>query len=122
MTHVIKGLKAPKNITKRCLLFGLCNVFHQFVLSFAHIGAPQSQNLKKDQPTHFGALTADELNAIRELQNKLVSPLILELPYSGGSYTLDTDACNAQLGCVLIQEQQQQQVEKAWRAHRDHVS
>lgn len=38
-------------------------------------------------------------------QETVISPPILALPYTGGHYMLDTDACSAQVGCVLIQEQ-----------------
>lgn len=42
------------------------------------------------------------------LQDKVMSPSVLALPYGGGQFTLDTDACNVQIGCVLLQDQPDQ--------------
>lgn len=39
------------------------------------------------------------------LHEKLISTPVLALPYTGGHNTLDTDACNVQVGCVQLQEQ-----------------
>lgn len=38
-------------------------------------------------------------------QGKLISPPILALHYTGGHYSLDTDACEVQVGCILLQGQ-----------------
>lgn len=65
---------------------------------------PFNQKSKKDQPTHFGTLSVDEQNAMHELQNKLVSPPLLALPYAGARYILYTDVCNVQAICLLLQE------------------
>lgn len=66
------------------------------MLRFARILAPQSQKLTKTQPTHFDALSADELKAIHRLQAKLASSLINALPYAESRYTLEIDACHVQ--------------------------
>lgn len=38
-------------------------------------------------------------------QENLISPPILVLSYAEGNFTLDTDACNVQVGWVLLQYQ-----------------
>lgn len=42
---------------------------------------------------------------MHERQEKLVSLPILELPNARKEYMLDTDACNVQEKCVVLQEQ-----------------
>lgn len=72
---------------------------------FARMVAPHNRKMKKDEPTLFGALSADKIKVMHELRNKLVSPPIVLLPDAGGCYSLETDACNVQVKCELLQEQ-----------------
>lgn len=59
----------------------------------AQIGAPLSSKLKKDDSNHFEALATKMLKA--------GSAPIFALPGARGSYTLDTDVCNAKNGCLF---------------------
>lgn len=45
-----------------------------------------------------------KLDAIEVLKVALMTLSVLALPYSSGHLTLDTDACNVQVGCVLQQK------------------
>lgn len=45
------------------------------------------------------------MTAIQELQDKLVSPNILVLPYAKDHHALDTDVCSVQVECALLQKQ-----------------
>ena len=85
---------------------GLCNIFRRFVPNFARIATPLNQKLEKDQPTKFGHLTDEEREAFEELKRRLTSPPILALPKQKGYYKLDTDACDHQVGCTLLQDQE----------------
>lgn len=42
---------------------------------------------------------------MKNLKLALTAPPVLALPYSGGHLTLNTDAYNAQIGCVFLQKQ-----------------
>lgn len=44
--------------------------------------------------------------AVGVLKDKLVAPPVLALPQLAGQYTIDTDACDTQIGCVILQEQE----------------
>lgn len=55
-------------------------------------------------------LDEEERNAVNELKSKLTSPPVLGLPRSIGKFTLDLDASDSQLGCVLPQEQDDMQL------------
>lgn len=84
------------------MFLGVCNVFRRFVPNIARKAAPLNNKLNKDQLNHFGDHTAVEWRALHEFHKKLVSAPIIAPPNAGGKYMLDTDACNAQVGCVLL--------------------
>ena len=109
-TEAIKNLKPPKNVTELRSFLGLCNVFRRFVPNFSRIAAPLNKKLKKGEPQHFDHLTDEELSAMKDLQDKLITPPVLALPRPNGRITIDTDACAYQVGCVLLQEQEDQTV------------
>lgn len=88
----MKGSKPTIKIIEICALLGLCDVFRCFVLCFARLAAPLKLKMENDHPTQFGALSADAPEAMHELQDILVSPPILALPYAGGRYIFNTDA------------------------------
>lgn len=69
---------------------------------FARIAALLSNTLKKDQPKHFGVLTAEELHVMHKLQENLVSSPVLALPNARGKNTIDTDACNVHVWSVFL--------------------
>lgn len=63
------------------------------------------RKLQEDQPNVLGPLTAEETAATEELQDRLISPLVLALPYTNEHFLLDTDACSGPVGFVLLQKQ-----------------
>ena len=85
---------------------GLCNVFRRFMPNFARMSAPLNKKLEKGQPAKFDELNAEETKAFEDLKGLLIAPPVLALPKAEGKYTVDTDACDLQVGCVLLQEQE----------------
>lgn len=83
----------------------LCSIFQQFVLKFARISAPLVQRLKKDQSATFLLLSGKDLKVMKKLEAALMTFPTLALPYSADYLTLNTDAYNVQVGCILLQEQ-----------------
>lgn len=59
----------------------------------------------KGEPVHFRQLSNEERDAMKQLQIKLISPPVLALPKLTRKYTVDTDACDRQVGYVMLQEQ-----------------
>lgn len=91
VTHkmeAIKRLKPSTNIIKLCKFLRPRNVSHHFLSIFEGIAASLNRKLRKDQQTQFDALSADELNMIYELQNKLLSLPILALQSAENRYIL----------------------------------
>lgn len=73
--------------------------------NYARIAAPLNVKQEKTQPFAFGTLTDKEYDAIANLKVLLTRPSIVVLPKYGIQYTLETDACDHQVGCALLQEQ-----------------
>ena len=95
----------PRDISELRSFLGLCNVYRRFVPNFSRVATPLNKKMKKDMPTKWGDLTDDETKAFNELKTKLTSPPVLALPRLGHQYTVETDACATQVGCVLLQDQ-----------------
>lgn len=62
-------------------------------------------NFWKGEPASFHNLNETERKAFEELNNQLISPPVMALPKPKGKYTIDTDACDEQVGYVLLQTQ-----------------
>lgn len=84
---------------------GLCNVFRRFVPNFSRIAAPLNKNVAKGQPATFDGLDETEQAAYETLKKALIRPPVLALPQLDGHYIIYTDACDEQVGCVLLQVQ-----------------
>ena len=74
--------------------------------NFSRISKPLNVKLMKDKPQQWGDLNEEETKAFETLKERLIEPPVLALPKLQGRYTIDTDACNTQVGCVLLQEQE----------------
>lgn len=70
-TDVIKGLKPPTNIIELCSHFWMCDYFFWIMQNFARTAASLSQKLVMDKPTHFAALSVNELEVRHKQQDKL---------------------------------------------------
>lgn len=82
-----------------------CNLFRQFVPGFAQIAALLIQRMKKHQSGTALLLNSDVLDSLKAFKAVVMKPLALALPYANGHLTVVTNACNAQFGSVLPQNQ-----------------
>ena len=101
----IKQAKGPANQTELRSLLGMCNVHLRLVPNFACAAAPLNRKLTKGEPYASETLTDKEYEALQNLKDKIVRPPILALPRHGYPYALDTDGCEYQVGCTLLQQQ-----------------
>lgn len=104
-THTIFRLHSPTNFMSLRSFLALWNIFRRFVFSFVQVVAPLDKSPKKDQPAWITLNNSNQLYVIETLKNALIFPSILALLYFGGHMMLDKDACNIQIGCVLLQKQ-----------------
>jgi hypothetical protein len=80
---------------------GLAGYYHKFVKHFSIISQPLTKLLKKN--TLF-IWTADQESAFVALKQALVSALVLALPNFNKLFVLETDASEARVGAVLMQD------------------
>lgn len=98
-----RKLQGPITVTDLKLFLGRCSVFRRFVLNFLRITSPLLKRLCGIQAKNLGPLTKEELEVLEPLQGKLIAPPVLTFLKSNGQYTLGTDSCDGQIGCVLLQ-------------------
>ena len=96
-------LKFPRTPTKLRSFLGACNVYRRFLKDLAKIGRPMSSMLYKDAEPDFGNPTEAQLTSFETLKEELVTPPILALPKLGKPYRLETEASAYQVGCSLLQ-------------------
>lgn len=99
----MKTLRSPKDVSQMRSFLGLGNVYRRFLSVFPKIAAPSKKKLKKGEPNKF-VLEKQVQQAMAEVKNQLMIPLVLALRQLKGQYTVDTDASDTQVGCVLLQE------------------
>ena len=100
-----RSFEYPKNITQLRSFLGACNVYRRFIKDFAKIARPLTFLTRKDATPDFDNPTTEQLEAFETLKTKMTEPPVLALPRTNQPYTLDTDASAYQLGCALLQEQ-----------------
>lgn len=50
-------------------------------------------------------MTQENTTAMKAVKDKIILPMVLALPKYDGTYTPDTNDCNVQVCCVILQEQ-----------------
>ena len=107
-TEAIRQATFPQNPTQMRSFLGSCNVFRRFVKDYAETSRPLNEMLQKDRMSSFGKEppTERQMESFEILKAAFLEPPVLALPKLGKPYMLDTDASAYQLGCVLLQEQE----------------
>ena len=101
----IRDAVFPRTLTQVRSFLGACNVYRRFVKGFARIAKPLNDMLRKDATNDFDNPTEEQLEAFETLKKALVTPPILALPKVDRPYVIETDASEYQIGCTLLQEQ-----------------
>lgn len=75
-------------------------VYWRFMASFAPLRAPLNKKLNKGERFcfHLNTVKREVVDSLTEIQ---VTKLVLALQRLAGPYTVDTNECNTQIGCVL---------------------
>lgn len=106
-TTAIEGFKEPMTQTPMCSFIGWCNIYRRFVPNFARVAAPLNKMLQNSYDFQLPAFNDDEPQAFITLKAALAHPPILQLPCMGAKLSVDTDACDYQVGCALMQEDEE---------------
>jgi hypothetical protein len=99
----LKDAKPPMTQSELRSFLGLFNVYRRFVAGFAKIAAPLNAFLRKGEIPTLRQLTPEQMDAFNTLRERLLRPPVLALPRAEGTFTLDTDALQDQIGCCLLQ-------------------
>lgn len=95
----------PTNVSELRSYRGACNVFRSLVPNFARTSAPLNEKLEKGASTVLRERAVEEKEAVPTLKEKLIASSIMALSRGHGDLIFEIDACDEQLGEVLIQEQ-----------------
>ena len=102
-----KTFTFPSTLTQVRSFLGACNGYHRFVKGFPKIARPLTDMTRKDSDPDFYNPTEAQLQAFEHLKKCMIALPILALPPHGKPYMIDTDASAYQLGCTLLQEQEE---------------
>lgn len=102
-TDAIKGFQEPRTQTQLRSFLGLCNVYRRFVPNFARVAAPLNRLLQKGEDFDLPPFNQAQTDAFELLKSALIQPPVLRLPRKDLPYSVDTDACDDQVGCALLQ-------------------
>lgn len=102
-TSFIKELKTPPTASKTTSLLGLCNRFWRFRRGFPEFFFSE-RGTTKERFFSF-LLQKRKLEAIDSLRKNLISSLPVECRDDYRRMTLDTDACDVEVGFVLLLDQ-----------------
>lgn len=100
----IKRQKFIAQTTKCCESFELQIRFRCDEPNFAPLQVLLNEMLIKNELTHFGDFTAEELNLVHKPQSRLHAPPIRASIPTKRKDTLHTGTRNMQCGCVLLQK------------------
>lgn len=110
-TEALKRATFPKTKTHMKSFLGACNVYRRFVKDFAKRARPLTELTKNDVGPDLPEPTAEQLAAFEDLKQALVTPPVLTIPHPTRRFVVDVDACADQLGCALLQEQEDGQLQ-----------
>lgn len=100
--HAVQEMKLPTKGTQLHSFWGICNVFRRFFSNFAPIAAPLTNKRSGDNRQTFPDMPEDGMTSFRRLKDALIKPPVPALPRSDLNYVRNTDACEKQLGTVLM--------------------
>jgi len=83
-----------------------CNVYGRFVANYACIVASLNHSTSRAYRYFLPSFTAIQSAALGQLPDELLHRPVLAPPRRGPPFATHVDACGTQLGCALIQEQQ----------------
>lgn len=101
----VRDWPEPRTAKELSSFLGLCTYFKKYVKDFAKIASPLFHLTNRDVRFEWTGVHAA---AFEQMKAALTTAPIMALPRFGpdaGLFTLDCDASNESIGCVLLQEQ-----------------
>lgn len=101
--EAVLGLQHPKNLMELRPFLAICNMFRRLLRSFARVATPLNKKLREGKLPTFDGLSSEEIAALEMQKLKLLEPTVLALLRLQGHYTVETDACQKRVSCILLQ-------------------
>lgn len=99
--EVIQQWPTPANTKELRSFLGLAGFYRKFVQHYGIISKPLTELLKKHS---LFAWTTDHQTTFDTLKNALIIAPVLALPYFTLPLCIYTDACQTEVGAVLMQQ------------------
>lgn len=93
-SHPMPDLEHCKTVAELKLFHRLCNRLRRFVPNLAHVEGPLNRKLIQEQPIRTGHMTQEEATAMKDLNEKIISQPVPDVPGNGGMRIMDADALN----------------------------
>ncbi|TYK11047.1 ty3-gypsy retrotransposon protein [Cucumis melo var. makuwa] len=91
----------PSTVSEVRSFLGLAGYYRRFVEDFSRIASPLTQLTRKRTPFIWSPTCE---SSFQELKKKLMTALVLIVPYGSGSFVIYNDASKKGLGCILMQQ------------------
>lgn len=101
-TDAVVNLEQSTTKTKLRSLLKMCILFRKFVPNVSCFDAVLNKKLRKDQLKKVSFLNQNNSFMVASFTWALRSPPVLSLTRSFGLYIVDSDACDKQMECVLL--------------------
>ncbi|GJS18562.1 putative nucleotidyltransferase, ribonuclease H [Tanacetum coccineum] len=98
--EAVKNWKAPRTLSKVCLLLGLAGYYRRFIENFSKIAKSFTILTQKCKTFNWGE---EQENAFQTLKDKLCNAPVLDLLDGSEDFMVYYDASGLGLGCVLMQ-------------------
>lgn len=105
-TKSLRELRPPETLTQLKFFLGFVNVYRRFIPNYTKMAQPLyelQKGLTGPGKQPLPPLQAEHFDAFHKLISAVLSPEILAIPHPGLKFSLDTDASDYQIGCVLFQ-------------------
>jgi len=98
----VRDWPTPEDVKQLRSFLGLAGYYRKFVRNYGSISKPLTQLLRKNIPFIW---TTETQLAFNTLKHALVTAPVLALPDFTASFVIETDACDAGIGVVLLQKE-----------------
>lgn len=95
----------PRTQTEVSVFLGRRKVYRLFVPTFSQVVRPLNGKLGNDQAKKFDDPRAEETEMVEALKTTFVTVLLLGIPPTNFTYTLEMDSRNLEIRCVPMQDE-----------------
>lgn len=99
-------LERPSIQTELYFFPSLCSIFMQLVTNLARLAGLLNSKLRMKEPKKLSTLDKTKSATVASLKAALIRLPVLVSSKTRRRYTLDTNPCDKQIGCVILEKQE----------------